>query len=85
MNLDALVAPLRADVVSGAAVVARAAAAALRRGAVHLPAADAPELRRGLETLGLRVLDAQPAMAPLVELVSRALASLPATRDYLNR
>lgn len=73
MNLDALVAPLRADVVSGAAVVARAAAAALRRGAVHLPADDPAELRTGLETLGLRVLDAQPAMAPLVELVGRVL------------
>ena len=73
MNLDALVAPLRADVVSGAAVVARAAAAALRRGAIHLPANDLPELQRGLEDLGLRVLDAQPAMAPLVELVERVL------------
>jgi ribose 1,5-bisphosphate isomerase len=73
MNLDALVAPLRADVVSGAAVVARAAAAALRRGAVHLPADDVDQLREGLEALGLRVLDAQPAMAPLVELVGRVL------------
>jgi translation initiation factor 2B subunit (eIF-2B alpha/beta/delta family) len=73
MNLDALVAPLRADVVSGAAVVARAAAAALRRGAVHLPADDPSELRAGLEELGVRVLDAQPAMAPLVELVGRVL------------
>lgn len=76
MNLDALVAPLRADVVSGAAVVARAAAAALRRGAIYLPAEDVSELRQGLETLGLRVLDAQPAMAPLVELVERVVQSV---------
>ncbi|MEJ2539036.1 MAG: hypothetical protein P8188_03460 [Gemmatimonadota bacterium] len=73
MNLDALVAPLRADVVSGAAVVARAAAAAMRRGAIHLPADDTAGLNRGLETLAVRVLDAQPAMAPLVELVSSVL------------
>ncbi len=75
MNLDALVAPLRADVVSGAAVVARAAAAAMRRGAIHLPA-DSPEgLETALEGLALRVIEAQPAMAPLVELITAVLAA----------
>ncbi|MDT8340721.1 MAG: hypothetical protein RQ751_04345 [Longimicrobiales bacterium] len=76
MNLDALVAPLRADVVSGAAVVARAASAAVRRGAVHLPASDTGELRAGMEQLAHRMLDAQPAMAPLVELLTLALDAI---------
>lgn len=73
MKLDALVAPLRADVVSGAAVVARAAADAMRRGAIHLPAETPEELVSALETLALRVMDAQPAMAPLVELLTSVL------------
>lgn len=73
MNLDALVAPLRADVVSGAAVVARAAAAAMRRGAVQLPAESAAELREALGTLAVHVMEAQPAMAPLVELLTEVL------------
>lgn len=77
MNLDALVAPLRADVVSGATVVARAAAAAMRRGAVALPADSPLELRRELEALAVKVLDAQPAMAPLVELLDSVLSALP--------
>lgn len=76
MNLDALVAPLRADVVSGAAVVARAAAAAMRRGAVQLPAEDPSDLRQGLERLAVEVLNAQPSMASLVGLLTRVLASV---------
>lgn len=73
MNLDALVAPLRADVVSGAAVIARAGAAAMRRCAVQAPAQDVGELRTWLERLSTRVLDAQPALAPLVELTASVL------------
>lgn len=76
MNLEALVAPLRADVVSGAAVVARAAAAAMRRGAVQIPASSSAELRLGLEGLALKVMEAQPAMAPLVELLTSTLAAV---------
>ena len=76
MNLDALVAPLRADVVSGAAVVSRAAAAAMRRGAVQLPARDSGELLEALNELAVRVMDAQPAMAPLVQLLSAVLSSV---------
>ncbi|HSM03421.1 MAG TPA: hypothetical protein VK858_02320 [Longimicrobiales bacterium] len=75
MNLDALVAPLRADVVSGAAVVGRAAAAAMRRGAIHLPAETPQGLCEALEGLAVRVMDAQPAMAPLVELITSVLAA----------
>jgi translation initiation factor 2B subunit (eIF-2B alpha/beta/delta family) len=73
LNLDALVAPLRADVVSGAAVVARAAADAVRRAAVRAPAETPAELRKILAMLLVRVLDAQPAMAPLVSLGTRVL------------
>lgn len=76
MNLDALVAPLRADVVSGAAVVARAAAAAMRRGAVQLPAQDPAQLRTALERLAVEVLNAQPSMASLVGLLTGVLAAV---------
>lgn len=76
MNLDALVAPLRADVVSGAAAVSRAAAEVVRRVAVRAEADDVEELRSVIGDLGVRMLDAQPAMAPLVSLVSQALEAL---------
>lgn len=81
MNLDALVAPLRADVVSGAAVVSRAAAAAMRRGAVNLPARDSRELAEALGALAVRVLDAQPAMAPLVQLLTAVLGAVDPDAD----
>lgn len=70
---DALVAPLRADVVSGAAVVGRMAAEVVRRGVRRMPADTPEELREGLVELGRAILDAQPAMAPLVRLVSEVL------------
>lgn len=72
-RLDALVAPLRADVVSGAAVVGRMAAQVVRRGAGRLPAGSPEELQEALGALGRAILDAQPAMAPLVRLVSEVL------------
>ena len=72
-RLDALVAPLRADVVSGAAVVGRMAAQVVRRGARHIPADTPAELQEGLARLSRAILDAQPAMAPLVRLVSDVL------------
>lgn len=76
MNLDAVVAPLRADVVSGAAVVARTAAEVVRRVAVRVPADSTDELREALGSVAIRILDAQPAMAPLVALCTRALEAL---------
>lgn len=76
MNLDALVAPLRADVVSGATVVARTAAEVVRRAAVRVPAGSTDELREALGSLAIRILDAQPALAPLVALCTRALEAL---------
>jgi len=71
-DLDALVAPLRSDVVSGAAVIGRTAAEVVRRAAVRVPADSTGELRDVIRRLVLRILDAQPAMAPLVAL-ARAL------------
>ena len=73
MNLDALVAPLRADVVSGAAVIARTAAEVVRRVAIRAPAETSADLRETLGALAVRILDAQPAMAPLVALGARVL------------
>lgn len=73
MNVDALVAPLRADVVSGASVVARTAAEVVRRTAVRLPAESAREFREELGGVAIKILDAQPAMAPLVALTASVL------------
>jgi translation initiation factor 2B subunit (eIF-2B alpha/beta/delta family) len=75
-HLDAVVAPLRADTVSGAAVVARIAAEVMRRAAVRLPAASLEELRWGLGRVAVRVLDAQPSMAPLVRLLQDVLSAV---------
>lgn len=73
LNLDALVAPLRAEVVSGAAVVARTAAEVVRRAAVRIPAHSPDELRGSLGRLAVKIMDAQPAMAPLVALARQVL------------
>lgn len=81
MNLDALVAPLRADVVSGATAVARAAADILRRGAEDAEAGGADELRDLLDRLAVRILDAQPAMAPLFHLGARVLRAAEGSED----
>lgn len=73
MKIEALVAPLRADVVSGASVVARKAADVVRRVAEEAPREGLPAFRRTLAAAAVGILDAQPAMAPLVSLTSRAL------------
>jgi translation initiation factor 2B subunit (eIF-2B alpha/beta/delta family) len=70
---DTLVAPLRADVRSGAADIARSAARVMARAASELDAGGAAALREALSRVGLRVLEAQPAMAPLVALVRDVL------------
>jgi translation initiation factor 2B subunit (eIF-2B alpha/beta/delta family) len=72
-RLDALVTPLREDVFSGAVQVARTAADVLRLAVERVDPATLEELRSLLLEVGLRVLDAQPAMAPLVRLVSDVL------------
>lgn len=81
MNLDALAAPLRADVVSGAAVVTRTAAEVVRRVAVRGEAGDVPALRRLLGEMAVRILDAQPAMASLVSLLADAFSTLDGVDD----
>jgi translation initiation factor 2B subunit (eIF-2B alpha/beta/delta family) len=81
LRLDALVAPLRADVVSGAAVVARMAAEVVRRAAGRVPAESVPELRAALAEVGILALNAQPAMAPLVALVREVLDAIDGASD----
>ncbi len=76
-----LVAPLRAEVLSGASVVARMAADALLRSVDGLPGETVPELRAAVADLCLRMLDAQPAMAPLVALAAEALHALEGAGD----
>lgn len=75
-RFDDLVAPLRDDVVSGASVLGRTASDVLRRAAIRLQAGSLDELRWGLGEVCGRVLDAQPAMAPLVTLVRDVMASI---------
>lgn len=77
-SLDALVAPLREDVVSGASALAVRAAEIVRRAARDLPAESVDELRDTLTALGRSVLAAQPAMAPLVTLVREMLLGVEA-------
>lgn len=75
-RVEALVAPLRADTVSGASEVARTAAEIVRRAAEHASAGSLEELRRSLAEVLKRVLQAQPSMAPLVTLARDVLAAL---------
>jgi len=77
-RLDALVAPLRADTVSGATVVAGAAAEVLRRASVRIQAGSVEELRWGLGEVAVKMLDAQPSMAPLVRLLQDVLSAVEA-------
>ncbi len=80
-DVQALVAPLRRDVVSGASVVARMGADVFRRAAARLPAASVEELRWALGEVGLAVLEAQPAMASLVFLVREVLDAVESAGD----
>lgn len=73
MELSALVAPLRADVVSGAAVIGRTAADVVRRAVGRIDVDDPARFRAALDDLAVKILDAQPAMAPLVALTTRVL------------
>lgn len=75
MKLDAMVAPLRADVVSGASVIGRTAADVVRRAVEGSSAKDTGQLREMLVSLGIRIMEAQPAMAPLVAMVSEFIRS----------
>jgi translation initiation factor 2B subunit (eIF-2B alpha/beta/delta family) len=71
-----LVAPLRDDVESGASVLARTAADVLRRASVRVQAGSLDELRWSLGIVSALILDAQPAMAPLVALVRDVMGAV---------
>lgn len=75
-SFDDLVAPLRADNVSGASELSRTAADVLRRAAVRVRAGSVDEFRRGLGEVARRVREAQPSMAPLVTLTRRVLGAV---------
>lgn len=81
LRLDALVGPLRDDVLSGAADIARVAANIVRRAAQEIPAENVAELRRELADVGAAILDAQPVMAPLVTLVGAVLGAVEEASD----
>ena len=80
-RLDALVAPLRADVESGSSALGRMAAEVLGRAAMDAQAGSLEEYRLQLNELSVKVLDAQPAMATLVTLVRDVLTSVEASAD----
>jgi translation initiation factor 2B subunit (eIF-2B alpha/beta/delta family) len=80
-RLDALIAPLRADVVSGASVLGKKAAEVLGRAATLAQAVSLEEFRSELGEVSGKVLDAQPAMATLVTLVRDVLDSVEACAD----
>lgn len=80
-RLDALVAPLRADVVSGASVIGKMAAEVLRLAVQDARAVSLEEFRSELGEVCGKVLDAQPAMATLVTLVRDVLTSVEACED----
>lgn len=71
-----MVAPLRADVVSGASVVGRTAADVVRRAVSRSAEEDTDQFREMLVRLGIKILEAQPAMAPLVAMVSDLIRSV---------
>ncbi len=80
-SLQPLVAPLRAEVLSGASVVARMASDAIARGADRAVAESVAEFRASIADLGIRILDAQPAMAPLVALLGAVLDAMDGAED----
>jgi len=84
MDIEPLVAPLRADVVSGATAVARKATGVVRRLAAEAPRDGLPAFRSRLEELAVGILDAQPAMAPLVTLSSGVLRAASEAEDEVD-
>lgn len=78
--IEASVGALRADVVSGASVVARAAARIVERMCHRIPSPDLGAFRVDIEELVGEILGAQPSMAPLFTLASSVLEALGATR-----
>ena len=81
LDLEALVTPLRDDVLSGAVDIARVATDVVRRASRRIAAETPAELRTGLAQVGTAILDAQPAMAPLLTLVGTVLDAAGGTPD----
>lgn len=81
LDLEALVTPLRDDVLSGAVDIARVATDVVRRAARRIETETVAGLRGGLADVGCAILDAQPAMAPLVTLVGAVLEAAGAAED----
>jgi len=81
LDLEALVAPLRDDVLSGAVDIARVATDIVRRASRRLTAETVAELRQGFADVGMALLEAQPAMAPLVTLVGTVLQAAGSAPD----
>jgi translation initiation factor 2B subunit (eIF-2B alpha/beta/delta family) len=81
LDVQGEVARLRADVVGGASAVARLASGVLERAAGELPALSTADLLVELTALALRILNAQPAMAPLVTLAREVLGALDSGRS----
>lgn len=79
MDPDALVAPLRADVRCGAAELAHGAVALFETALAESAAADVDDFRTSLSRLALRMLEAQPSMAPLLTLASTVLLAASGT------
>jgi translation initiation factor 2B subunit (eIF-2B alpha/beta/delta family) len=85
------VAPLRADVVNGAAAIGRTAVGVVREAVLATQAPDSQAFRRHLVKLSGAILDSQPAMAPLVTLTSLLLNAcreddpLPQAKDAVLR
>lgn len=75
-RLDALVATLREDVVSGASELVRTAADILSHAADGVHVDSVPALRAAVAHACVRMLDAQPAMAPLVPLAGTVLDAI---------
>jgi ribose 1,5-bisphosphate isomerase len=75
-DIEVLVTPLRADATSGAAELARTAASVIERAAEGVSADSGASLVEWLTALVIAVLDAQPAMAPMMTLAREVLGRL---------
>jgi translation initiation factor 2B subunit (eIF-2B alpha/beta/delta family) len=75
-RLEALVTPLRDDVRSGAAQLAYRAANVLREVAGWDGVTGPGDLRALVAEAGIRIIEAQPAMAPLVALAAHVLNAM---------
>jgi translation initiation factor 2B subunit (eIF-2B alpha/beta/delta family) len=78
-DIEALVAPLRADATSGAAELTHAAASVIESATEQAPADSGASLVEWITSLIVAVLDAQPTMAPLATMARELLGWLDPT------